>query len=71
MSKAATAGWAISLAGTALWIYGYLVAGHASFFDWSTKTPWWIADCLRNLESEIGMALMMVGMVPIYWPSRK
>ncbi|MGB6507315.1 MAG: hypothetical protein WBF07_04095, partial [Xanthobacteraceae bacterium] len=68
MSKAQLIGWIISLAGMVVWLYGYLVTGHPSLFDWSATTPWWIADYLRNVESEIGMALMLGGMIPIYWP---
>jgi hypothetical protein len=68
VSKPIIAGWIISLAGTTLWLYGYLAAGHKSLIDWQSNAPWWIADFLPNLESEIGMALMVAGMVPIYWP---
>jgi hypothetical protein len=70
MKKAAIFGWITSLAGTALWIYGYFVTGNPSLIDWGANAPLWIADCLRNVQSEIGMALAFVGMVPIYWPSR-
>ena len=63
-------GWIIELAGTALWIYGYFVTGNPSLNDWRADTPWWIADCLPNIESEIGLVLILAGMVPIYWPSR-
>ena len=61
-------GWAITLAGTVRWIYGYFVPGHASLVDWHADTPRWIADYLPNIESEIGMVLAFAGMVPIYWP---
>jgi hypothetical protein len=71
MSKAIITGWIIELAGTALWLYGYFVTGHPSLIDWQAHTPWWIADCLPNVESEIGMVLVFVGMVPFYWPVRR
>jgi hypothetical protein len=70
MSKAVIVGWVISLAGTALWLYGYLVTGNPSFVAWHANTPWWIADFLPNVESEIGAALAVGGMIPIYWPRR-
>ena len=54
VSKVAIAGWVVMLAGTALWIYGYFVTGHPSIFDWHAHTPWWIADYLTNIESEVG-----------------
>jgi len=70
MSKAVIVGWVIMLGGTALWLYGYYATGHASLIDWHAHAPWWIADFLPNIESEIGMALACAGMIPIYWPSR-
>ena len=63
-------GWVISAAGMALWSCGYFVTGHAPLINWSSFAPWWIADFLPNLESEIGMLLAFGGMVPIYWPRR-
>ena len=71
MSRAVVVGWVISLAGTAVWIYAYFAAGNPSLIDWRATAPWWIADCLPNLESEIGMVLAFAGMVPIYWPARR
>ena len=70
MSKAVIIGWIISSAGTALWIYGYYAVGNPSLFDWHAHTPWWIADFLPNIESEIGMGLAFAGLLPIYWPPR-
>ncbi len=71
MSKAVIIGWAIELAGVALWTYGYFVTGSPSLIDWIAYTPWWIADFLPNIESEIGMALVLVSVVLIYWPPRR
>jgi hypothetical protein len=70
-SNAVIIGWIILLAGTAFWIYGYFATGHPPLIDWRANTPWWIADYLPNIESEIGMVLVFASMVPIYWPSRK
>ena len=64
-------GWTISLAGMVLWFYGYLATGNPPIFDWQVNTAWWISDFLPNVESEIGMALVFVGMVPIYWPRQR
>jgi hypothetical protein len=69
LSKAVIIGYVTSLAGTALWLYGYFEAGHQALIDWHTYTPWWISDFLPNVESEIGMVLVFVSMVPMYWPS--
>ena len=70
MTTAAIIGWITIGAGTVLWIYGYLVTGHPSLVDWHAITPWWIADCMPNMEAEIGVILMFAGMVPVYWPAR-
>jgi len=71
VSKAVIIGWIIELLGVALWLYGYFTSGHPSLIDWQASTPWWIADWLPNIESEIGIALMFAGMVPLYWPPRR
>lgn len=71
MTKTAIVGWIITLVGTAVWIYGCYVTGHPSLIDWQTHTPWWIADFLPNVESEVGLVLVCVGMVPMYWPPQK
>lgn len=69
-NKVALTGWAVMLAGAALWIYGYFVTGHPSVIAWHDHAPGWIADFLPNLESEIGMVLTFAAMVPMYWPTR-
>ncbi len=71
MSKAGIIGWIVMLGGTALWIYGYFAIGNPSIIDWRAHAPWWIADYLPNLESEIGMVRVFASMIPIYWPSRE
>jgi hypothetical protein len=64
-------GWILMLAGTALWVYGYYVTGHPTVVDWKADTPNWIAEFLPNIESEIGMVLVFIAMVPIYWPAKR
>jgi Ni,Fe-hydrogenase I cytochrome b subunit len=63
-------GWIVMLVGTALWVYGYFVTGHPTVVDWKADTPNWIAEFLPNIESEIGMVLVFIAMVPIYWPAK-
>ncbi len=71
MSKPAIVGWIISVAGIALWIYGYYSTGSPPLIDWQANTPWWIADFLPNINSEIGMALMIFGTALTYWPPQR
>ena len=70
MSRRAIIAGMITAAGIILWLYGYVVTGHPSLIDWQANTPWWIADYLPNIEAEIGMLLLIVGMIPIYWPTK-
>jgi len=71
LNKPAILGWIASVVGMALWLYGYFVTGNPSLIDWHANTPWWIADFLPNIESEIGMALVCVGSVLAYWPNQR
>ena len=64
-------GWTTNLVGLALWLYGYLWGGNYTLINWDSTPARWIADFLPNIEAEIGMALMIVSMVLIYWPTRK
>jgi hypothetical protein len=48
-------GWAIYMAGFAIWLFGYLSAGHAPLFAWKAATPWWISSFIPNLEAELGL----------------
>jgi hypothetical protein len=53
-----------------LWLYGYYSTGTPPLIDWQAHTPWWIADFLPNINSEIGMALMFAGSALTFWPPR-
>src|SRR5262245_66164030 len=66
IANAKSFGWAIYAAGFAIWLFGYLSAGHASIFHWEVATPWWISSFVPNLESELGLALMFASVIPIY-----
>lgn len=71
LSKLTITGWIISVGGLALWLYGYFSTGHAPVLDWHAYTPWWIADYLPNINSEIGMVLMFGGTALTYWPPQR
>ena len=64
IAKAKIFGWAIYAAGFAIWLFGYLSAGHAPLFDWNATTPWWVSSFVPNVEAEIGLALMFASMIP-------
>ena len=70
MNKKHLIGWVLVFAGSALWLYGYLWPGAKSFVNWNALTPWWIADYLPSREAEIGLVIMCIGMLPLYWPER-
>ena len=67
MAKAKSIGWAIYVAGFAIWLFGYLSTGHAAALDWDAAAPSWIFSFVPNLEAEVGLALMFASMIPIYW----
>jgi len=57
--------------GTAIWIYGYsFPTGNSSLVDWHAVSPWWIADFVRNMESEIGIALVFASIILLIWRAR-
>ena len=65
------AGWLIYTAGLILWLYGYLSTQNIPpFLDWRNFSPWWIADFIPNVQAELGIAVMLVSMIPIYWRHR-
>jgi hypothetical protein len=70
MNKAKAFGWALSLIGSALWIYGYVWGGAPSFIDWPRISPSWVSEFLPNLPCEIGLAISCISMVPLYWPTK-
>lgn len=51
---------------SAIWVYGYFVTGHPTLIDWKVITPNWISEFIPNLEAEIGLAVVVVAMVPAY-----
>ena len=69
--KRVAIGWLVELTGTALWLYGYFVTGHSPIIDWQTDTPWWISKWLPNIESELGLVLVIAGTVLMYWPGKE
>ena len=71
MSKTNIFGYGVSITGTCLWLYGYLVSGHPPLIDWHTFAPEWIAKFLPNLEAEGGMGLLIAAMLPMYWPTKR
>ena len=71
MSRINVLGWVSMIVGFALWAYGYFTTGHVALIDWKGLTPNWISEFMPNLEAEVGMGLMIVAMIPAYWPSQR
>jgi hypothetical protein len=61
------AGWVASILGMILWGYGYLATGTPSVIAWDDYLPAWAAKWLPNLQAEVGMALLIIGSIPLYW----
>ncbi|MBT3330805.1 MAG: hypothetical protein HOK21_05625 [Rhodospirillaceae bacterium] len=64
-------GWIISIIGMVLWLYGYMYDGSPGLVDWPQYLPDWAAEFVPNLEAEIGFAISLVGMVPLYYVAFK
>ncbi len=60
-------GWIGLSIGTVLWGYGYFATGTPRLFDWAAFLPHWFAETLPNAEAELGMALILLGCIPVYW----
>ena len=72
MSRINVLGWVLMIVGFALCAYGYyFTTGHVALIDWKGLTPSWFSEFLPNLEAEVGMGLMIVAMIPAYWPSQR
>jgi len=50
-----------------LCVYGYFIDGNAVFINWPRYLPDWAAEYIPNREVEIGYAMSMIGMIPIYY----
>lgn len=62
-----TIGWMITILGMGLWLYGYFTEDGAMLVDWSRHVPAWAAAFVPNWQAELGFALSLIGMVPIYY----
>ena len=68
MSKWVIVGWLISLAGSVLWLYGYLSIGSPPLIDWYSMAPYWFTQLFRTIECEAGMTFGIAGTLLIAWP---
>lgn len=66
-NRALALGWAVAVAGTALWAYGLFASGAPPVLDWHSFSPSWMAGFVPTLIAELGLALSMAGMIPIYY----
>jgi hypothetical protein len=57
-------GWAIYAVGFAIWLFGYLSAGHAPLFGWNATMPWWISSFVLNAEAQKRIRADVASMIP-------
>ena len=78
VGKLVATGYLMLCLGAALWLYGYFAPHVSSLIDWYRNIPvWmvnylppaWMADYLPNL-TQVGILLVLVGVVPFLWPWR-
>jgi len=71
LKKLGILGYLISLAGAALWLYGYFWPANPPLVNWQNYSPWWVANFLPSLQAEVGIAMMFVGTALSCWPPRQ
>ncbi len=60
-------GWVVSIIGAAVYAYGFFAEGSTSMVDWPLYLPDWSVAFVPNLEAEVGLALSIVGAIPLYY----
>lgn len=56
-------GWAGTLLGSALYLYGYALASAPAMIAW----PSWMTPYVPNWFAETGLLLSCLAMIPLYW----
>jgi hypothetical protein len=56
-------GWAGSLLGAALYLYGYTLATAATIVPWPSS----FSDYIPNWYAEVGLLISCLALVPLYW----
>lgn len=64
-------GWAGTILGCLLWGWGYFAEGSLPFIQWSSFAPNWISEFMANWQEELGVLLMLVASVPLYYVQLK
>lgn len=67
MTRAEATSWFLTAVGLILWAYGYYTQGTLAYFVW----PGWISAYIPNMESEIGLALSVIGSIGICLQPRR
>ena len=62
-----TIGWAATFVGCALWTLSYFTSGSFSLINWPSFAPHWFAQYLPNWQAEVGLALTILGSIPVYY----
>jgi hypothetical protein len=64
-------GWAGTVLGCLLWGWGYFATNSLPFFAWSSFAPSWIADFMTNWQEELGVLIMLIASIPLYYAQLK
>ncbi|MFO1089093.1 MAG: hypothetical protein U1E46_05880 [Hyphomicrobiales bacterium] len=61
-------GWAATIAGSILYLFGYLSEPGQTLIDWVAFTPSWIASFIPNRVAEYGLVISLFGNALLYVP---
>jgi hypothetical protein len=64
-------GWAGTILGCLLWGWGYFATGSTPFIQWTEFAPSWISEYMINWQEELGVLLMLIASVPLYYAQLK
>jgi hypothetical protein len=64
-------GWAGTILGCLLWGWGYFAVGSLPFIAWSSFAPFWVSDFMLNWQEELGVLIMLIASVFLYYAQIK
>lgn len=60
-------GWVISIVGGGLYVYGYFADGGMTVVNWTSFMPEWASALVPTWQAELGLALSIVGAIPLFY----
>ncbi len=61
--------WTATIAGSALYLFGYFGEPGQTLINWANLAPSWIAEFLPNRAAEYGVVIYLAGNALMYLPA--